>query len=353
MSDTPPHPDLAAVLAAADPTERASVLLHYLAAHPDAPLVLPGASLNGIELVGDPPPMFRDADLREAGFRGAKPAGVVFERANLDGSDFAGADLARALLEDIDLSNAFFRFAVLTKAVLDGSKLPRAERAYLALERNFEALGDPDAADWAYRRRQMEKWDYLARGRREWAAGHRSMAVVWAGRWANMQFVELLCDYGEGIPRVLLSLVALFLAFAVLYGATGSVTRPATAGREVTYHPLDLALYSLLHDGPTGRQHGRVGAGERVRVPAVRDGGVADYLPDRAIRVRGRQPHPTVTTRFTLVGQAVPDSCVRSKSRAQPDRQVPSGRRAGHPAAPRRMASICSSSRGSSTGLVW
>ncbi|MHC5544160.1 pentapeptide repeat-containing protein, partial [Singulisphaera rosea] len=62
--------------------------------------------------------------------------------------------------------------------------------------------------------------------------------------------VEWLCDYGESVPRVLASLLALYLFFAAVYGLTDSVVReqeaPAGVVRVTTRHPVDLAIFGLL-----------------------------------------------------------------------------------------------------------
>jgi hypothetical protein len=167
---------------------------------------------------------------------------------SLTGCRLAGVHLADAWLERTRLNLDQLGETVGEEAA---GEYELARRAYLALEKNFETLGDPDAASWAYRRkRRMEKCDCRARARREWAAGRRRKGLTWAGRYANLQLVEWLCDYGEGIPRVLSSIFVLFLVFVVLYGVTGSVQRVAPgdggATKAVTRHPLDLAMFSLL-----------------------------------------------------------------------------------------------------------
>jgi uncharacterized protein YjbI with pentapeptide repeats len=263
---------------------------------------LPAANLGGAKLAGS---QFEDADLRGAKLRfaaggravfdgaaltgadlwGAKFAAAAFSRADLTAATLSegvfadaeldGADLRGATLFGADLSGAVLREARLDGVSLQGCKLhgaffadcwldrsrlaaeqvgevigeeaagrfADARRGYLALERNFETLGDPDAASWAYRRkRRMEKWSYRHLAAAEWSAGRRVAAIRAGVRFANLQFVEWLCDYGEGIPRTLASIGVLFLFFVAFYGVTGTVLRD----KQVTRSPLDLATFSLL-----------------------------------------------------------------------------------------------------------
>jgi hypothetical protein len=123
-----------------------------------------------------------------------------------------------------------------------------AVQGYLALERNFGSLSDPDAASWAYRRRRrMQKREARVRARAEWALGRRAAAARALAQYAGDQVVEWVCDYGESIPRVLASILVMYLVFTVLYGVTGSVVRELPGGGEVTTRrPLDLAVFSWL-----------------------------------------------------------------------------------------------------------
>jgi hypothetical protein len=67
--------------------------------------------------------------------------------------------------------------------------------------------------------------------------------------YAAAQLVEWVCDYGESIPRVLYSLLAVYLLFILLYGLTGGVVHEASPGGVdapyVTRDPRDLAIFSL------------------------------------------------------------------------------------------------------------
>src|SRR5919198_6080331 len=83
------------------------------------------------------------------------------------------------------------------------------------------------------------------------AARNRAWATAARGHmgYAAAQLVEWVCDYGESIPRVLYSLLAVYLLFMLLYGLTGSVVHVAPPGGVgapyVTRDPRDLAIFSL------------------------------------------------------------------------------------------------------------
>jgi uncharacterized protein YjbI with pentapeptide repeats len=205
------------------------------------------------------------ANLTEADLRDARLQGSDLQGAALTGANLAGAVLRDAKLQAVSLAGCDLTGAHFADAWLDRTRLLReqlggaigeelageyelARRGYLALERNFDEIGETDASSWAYRRkRRMQK--FAARGRaREALAARDLRAAAWpALEYLSHLLTEWVCDYGESIPRVLLSMVVLFAAFAVLYGATGSVVRQdeAGGGRVVTWRADDLALYSL------------------------------------------------------------------------------------------------------------
>jgi hypothetical protein len=125
-----------------------------------------------------------------------------------------------------------------------------ARRGYFALEQNFDSLGDPDAARRAYlKKRRMQKWDARRRAQAAWAAGRWREATLGYLAFAGDQVAEWVCDYGESIPRVLASLLWVYLLFTIIYGVTGTVFRvslpPEPPQRTVTRSPVDLAMFSL------------------------------------------------------------------------------------------------------------
>jgi hypothetical protein len=100
-----------------------------------------------------------------------------------------------------------------------------AKRGYLVLKRNFDSLGDYDAASKAYcRERRMEKLEAYqkakaALSKREW------LGVVTNGLKAlGEQFVEVLCDYGESVWRVVAWMaILLFLLGPALVAMLGGL----------------------------------------------------------------------------------------------------------------------------------
>jgi uncharacterized protein YjbI with pentapeptide repeats len=221
---------------------------------------------------------FEGADLRNADLRGAVLKRANFRRANLHGADLQGAVLGgtnfheavlrEARLEELSLigcdiarihvSDAWLGRTRLHQGQLGGAigedlagEYEPARRGYLALERTFEELGDPDAASWAYRKkRRMQKWDNLRQARHALAAGHVRAAAAFYLRYGLDLLVEWTCDYGESLPRVLGSLVAVFVLFIVAYGVTGTVSRVEEgSGQKKVYTPTrdpgELAIFSL------------------------------------------------------------------------------------------------------------
>jgi uncharacterized protein YjbI with pentapeptide repeats len=222
------------------------------------------ADLHGADLVEA---NFRGAILGKAAFVGAKLRGADLRRAAVGGTDFRDADLRDARLQGLDLTGSLISRVKLSGASLDRSRFGQgqigaaigeelagdydeARKAYLALERFFQELGDTDAASWAYRRkRRMQKLDALvrakgARSAREW--GHALNA--YAG-YASDQVVEWICDYGESLTRILYTMLLVYAFFTLIYGLTGGVTRvdPATPGVSVPVRdPVNLAIFSFM-----------------------------------------------------------------------------------------------------------
>lgn len=241
----------------------------------------------------------RGALLREATLRGADLSGALLRRSDISRTDFSGADLSGADLRGAQASASKFSDAILRDARLDGLDLfscdlsgvylrgaslaetrlradqlggsigeeragafGEARKGYLALERYFLDTGDPDASSWSYRRRRrMQKYESLRDARHARAEGRRRAAAAGYFNYASDQLVEWVCDYGESIPRVLLSMLTVYLGFVLLYGLMGGVVRNVRSptGAEVaaiTRNPLDLAVFSLMvivaGDAPAG-----------------------------------------------------------------------------------------------------
>ena len=245
-----------------------------------------GADLDGATLAKAD---LRGALFREAKLRGADLSGALLRRADLGRADCGGANLSGADLRGALTSSAKFSDAVLRDARLDGLDLDscdlagvhlrgaalagsrlraeqlggsigeeragafgEARKGYLGLERYFQDAGDPDASSWAYRRRRrMQKQEALRDARLARAEGRRGDAVSAYSNYASDQLVEWLCDYGESVPRVFLSMLAVYIGFILLYGVMGGVVHKVKApdGVEVatiTRDPLALAVFSLM-----------------------------------------------------------------------------------------------------------
>ena len=84
--------------------------------------------------------VLRDARLQEVGLSQCEIAHIFLGGAKLDDTQLRLKQLDGAIGEEL------------------AGDFERAAQGYLALERNFEGLGDHDAASWAYRRRRrMQK----------------------------------------------------------------------------------------------------------------------------------------------------------------------------------------------------
>ncbi len=225
--------------------------------------ILGEGSLRDADLTGA---NLRNAELRKVDLRGANLRGANLQGATLTNSDLTGAILGEAELQGVDLSSCILTHIHLGGAWLDKTRLrqeqlggalgeetdgdyDRAAKGYLALERNFVDLGDSDAAGWAYgKKRRMQKLAALQRARTALGARQWRHAAREYIRYATAQLVEWVCDYGESIPRVLTSIVVVYLVYLVLYGLTGSVLHVGAtpAARYVTRNPVDLAIFSLF-----------------------------------------------------------------------------------------------------------
>jgi uncharacterized protein YjbI with pentapeptide repeats len=210
----------------------------------------------------------RDCILRQADLRGARMTGADLRGAVLTGADLRDAVLRDARLQAVGLTQCEIAHVFLAGAKLDDTQLrlkqlggtigeelagdfERAAQGYLALERNFEGLGDHDAASWAYRRRRrMQKREALAQAREALAGRRWRRALGRSAQYASDQLVEWICDYGESVPRVLGALAVVYLAFTVIYALTGSVVRefagPGGSGRVPVRNPVVAAIFSLL-----------------------------------------------------------------------------------------------------------
>jgi uncharacterized protein YjbI with pentapeptide repeats len=226
---------------------------------------LGGADFQGADLWDAD---FQEANLLNANLRQANLGGTKLQGAYLMGANFQGASLNDCPLEKVDffgaksLEGAYFYNAFLDDTRLKreqlgeavGEELERkydeAKEAYLALKSNFAEIGRYDDAAWAYRKeRRMEKLEALQKAKLAWKERAWKGVVPHCAKVAVDQLVELVCDYGESVGRVLVSLVVVYALFTLTYGLTWSVIRvravPAATIREPTRNLVDLLRFSL------------------------------------------------------------------------------------------------------------
>jgi len=232
---------------------------------------LEGANMQGAHLQGA---WLTSAHLEGAILRRAHLEGAHLDRAHLDKADLiwsyleradlSGASLRQAKLVElasatgVRLTRATFGETQVTWRELEGNlgeeldrKWREAEEIYLALKSNFEQLGRYEDASWAYRKeRCMEKreaWETATMALQERRSGQ---AIRYGWKAALDQVVELVCDYGESIKRILTTMAVVLLVFAVLYWAIAGVWGPwekIPEGRirHITRNPIDLLTFSL------------------------------------------------------------------------------------------------------------
>lgn len=250
-----------------------------------------GAQLNDVVLAGADlrDANLTDANLERANLRGANLQGADLTHANLSRADLTGANLVgtnltganfeeavlqEARLQAVVMVTCNLRHAHFSRAWLDRTRLLQAQlggalgeeasgdyesarMGYLALERNFAELGDPDAASWAYRRkRRMQKKAALAEAQRAWPAKNWQGVSRGLLRYSSDQLTEWLCDYGESIPRVLGSILVMNLVFMAIYALTNSVERitvtPQGTVRQITHNVVDLVIFSITAMSTSG-----------------------------------------------------------------------------------------------------
>jgi len=215
-----------------------------------------------------------ECDLREANLRSARLQGAILTDAKLAGADLREAVLSEthidreSLGEQLVQENASqfrqyvhqaeerlipFRGVVFTGEQLErrvNLRAQEARRIYTSLKNNFVQIGRDDAASWAYRKeRRMEKLEARQAAQTLLTERKWKEAIVHSAKFASDQLVECVCDYGESIPRVFGSLLAVCLLFTLIYGVTWSVVRvdhtPTATILEPTRNLIDLALFSL------------------------------------------------------------------------------------------------------------
>lgn len=263
---------------------------------------LQGANLEGADLqrANLTHTCLRGAVLRKTKLRGSRLWATDMQNADLEFADLQGADLGganlqganlkKAKLQQVDLElckidNIFIWGAWLDKTRLRRKQLGRAigeelagdygyaKHGYLTLKQNFDDLGDYGAASWAYRKeRRMEKlthWppSHIIIFYKKWLPKLNDKS--WRGKFQRFSFylrqfasyisdwfVELLCDYGESIWRVVAWIAAvLFVIGPALVGWRGQLKWPEenysvyfslpTAWQQWGYAYVQNVLYML------------------------------------------------------------------------------------------------------------
>ena len=210
----------------------------------------------------------KGADLLESNLKGVDVAG-----AELEGCNLRGADLERVNLLDVEnLAGVRLYGALLHHTRVTGDQLKgrigeelngewrEAKEAYLALKNNFEQLGRYEDARWAYRKeRRMEKQEAWQRARAAADAGSWREAVAGGTKALVDQLVELVCDYGESISRVILTLLAVWFLFSVTYAVAGvrgpwweSSPGGVNPGAPALVYPATLSLQAMTTLGAVG-----------------------------------------------------------------------------------------------------
>lgn len=253
----------------------------------------------------------RRAVLQQADLQGANLSWANLQEADLWNANLQGADLRGTNLQEVDLSGKFnsLEGAYLFRARLERTQLTKkqlgraigehrdtvydeAKEAYLVLKRNFESIGRYNDASWAHvKERQMEKKTHqpnLARryyspkdfglypspkllpgpdlylrsdsvsfgsgiaGRLRaigfWTVFYIKHTTWWVADW----IAELICGYGESVPRALCTLVLLWFLAAVYYRLHWGVLGP-NGGSVLSFS--DYLAYSLGALTTTGLEH--------------------------------------------------------------------------------------------------
>lgn len=118
--------------------------------------ILKGANLTQVNLLGAD---LTEANLEDAVFLEATLNQSNLTRAVLNGADLYKTDLRFAIFSDTKLYKDSLRGKILQES---GEEFQDAKYVYLALKKNFEEIGDYDAASWAYvKERTMEMLTYV------------------------------------------------------------------------------------------------------------------------------------------------------------------------------------------------
>lgn len=197
---------------------------------------------------------FYNANLREADFQGAELVSVDFSSADLSGAKLQGVDLTdKCNLTHVYLCGARLESTKMRVDQLGGEiaeerfgRYEEARLGYVALKRNFGDLGDYDGASWAYRKeRRMEKKAALQKARAAFLNCQPQEVLKNGLKVIIDTGVELVCDYGENIMRVFISLLLVWLGFAGFYWRFSGIEHAGEALEPTPLTFVDALAFSL------------------------------------------------------------------------------------------------------------
>lgn len=190
---------------------------------------------------------FRGAELDRCDLRGAYLQRAKLQEASLDKALLEGADIHRAYFSETLLdrkslgengilheNGEHFRAYVfqmelfqqgfrgnprsdkhLSKRIY--ARFSGGEGIYRKLKNNFEQLGFYGDASWAYKReRRMRKCATRRQAGSAWKKREYKNFLSFSSLWLSDWFVELLCDYGESVSRVILWLLLILFVLGPL-----------------------------------------------------------------------------------------------------------------------------------------
>jgi len=205
---------------------------------------------------------FEGANLTNARFFEADLTEAEFWTANLSNVSFRGAILERTRLLEANLDGAYFHRARLNNTEMFASQLGdsigeerdckyfAAGEAYTRLKANFQSIGRYADAGWAYRkeRRMRKKWTCVAANKTLKDRKLFKALRLW-GQWISNWFVEILCDYGESVWRVVGWMTAVLFVFGpLLVFLCGGIEFPNLTEISGAKLPLWKSwLYAYLH----------------------------------------------------------------------------------------------------------
>jgi uncharacterized protein YjbI with pentapeptide repeats len=200
---------------------------------------LRGANLRFAQLQGA---NLAQADLREVDLTGAHLESAILEGAKLDGANLSGVILQGANLRGASLRLTIFSDTKLDKDSLGDKVLQEtmgdyqgAKYIYLALKKNFQDIGDYDAASWAYiKERTMQQntyfplWAKKYYYERELPKSASTYQVVrfylkYSGKWARSFLIGAFWGYGERPANALYMALVAIVGFTILFRLTGGL----------------------------------------------------------------------------------------------------------------------------------